>query len=310
MADNVVGVLAMAYGTPRSLDEVEAYYTHIRRGHKPSPEQLAELVARYQSIGGVSPLNEITRKQAEGLARLLNEEGDPVAYRVYTGMKHAYPFLADTVKQMAADGIEQAVGIVLAPHYSAMSVGAYITAVQKAAELHGGPDYIFVHHWHTQPEYLQALLVRLEKALGEFAAAERQEVYLLFTAHSLPERIKEMQDPYPDQLRETATILADQLGHSRWGFAWQSAGRTPEPWLGPDVLDVLKQLHAEGIERIVICPVGFVADHLEVLYDVDVECKNLAKQLGIRLVRTDMLNADEDFLRALTAVVRNHLQKG
>lgn len=310
MAENVVGVLAMAYGTPRSLDEVEAYYTHIRRGHKPSPEQLAELVARYQTIGGVSPLNEITRKQAEGLARVLNEAGDSVMYRVYTGMKHTHPFLADTVKQMAADGIERAVGIVLAPHYSAMSVGTYIATVQQEVELHGGPDFTFVDHWHTQPDYLQALLVRLEKALGEFAEAERQDVYLLFTAHSLPERIIEMQDPYPDQLRETASILADQLGHSRWGFAWQSAGRTPEPWLGPDVLDVLKQLHAEGVERVVICPVGFVADHLEVLYDVDVECQNLAKQLAIRLIRTDMLNADEDFLQALAAVVRNHLQKG
>lgn len=310
MAENVVGVLAMAYGTPRSLDEVEAYYTHIRRGHKPSPEQLAELVARYQTIGGVSPLNEITRKQAEGLARVLNEAGDSVMYRVYTGMKHTHPFLADTVKQMAANGIERAVGIVLAPHYSAMSVGTYIATVQQEVELHGGPDFTFVDHWHTQPDYLQALLVRLEKALGEFAEAERQDVYLLFTAHSLPERIIEMQDPYPDQLRETASILADQLGHSRWGFAWQSAGRTPEPWLGPDVLDVLKQLHAEGVERVVICPVGFVADHLEVLYDVDVECQNLAKQLAIRLIRTDMLNADEDFLQALAAVVRNHLQKG
>lgn len=310
MAENVVGVLAMAYGTPRSLDEVEAYYTHIRRGHKPSPEQLAELVARYQTIGGVSPLNEITRKQAEGLARVLNEAGDSVMYRVYTGMKHTHPFLADTVKQMAANGIERAVGIVLAPHCSAMSVGTYIATVQQEVELHGGPDFTFVDHWHTQPDYLQALLVRLEKALGEFAEAERQDVYLLFTAHSLPERIIEMQDPYPDQLRETASILADQLGHSRWGFAWQSAGRTPEPWLGPDVLDVLKQLHAEGVERVVICPVGFVADHLEVLYDVDVECQNLAKQLAIRLIRTDMLNADEDFLQALAAVVRNHLQKG
>lgn len=310
MADKVLGVLAMAYGTPRNLEEVEEYYTHIRRGRKPSPEQLAELVARYQRIGGVSPLNEITRKQTEELEKLLNDGDDTMIYRVYTGVKHAHPFIEDTVKQMAEDGIEEAVGIVLAPHYSAMSIGTYIAAAKKGTEQYGGPDFTFVQQWHLQPKFLQAWVVRLEKALQQFAETERDDVYLLFTAHSLPQRIVEMKDPYPDQLLETASVLADTIGHSRWGFAWQSAGRTPEPWLGPDVLDVLRELREKEVHHVVICPVGFVTDHLEVLYDVDVECQNLAKQLGIRLVRTEMLNAEDDFLRALAAVVRDHMKKG
>lgn len=310
MADKVLGVLAMAYGTPRSLEEVEEYYTHIRRGRKPSPEQLAELVARYQRIGGVSPLNEITRKQTEGLEKLLNDGDDSVVYRVYTGMKHAYPFIEDTVKQMAEDGVKEAAGIVLAPHYSAMSIGTYIAAAKKGAEQYGGPDFTFVQQWHLQAEFLQAWVARLEKALQQFAETERDDVHLLFTAHSLPQRIVEMKDPYPDQLLETASVLADTIGHSRWGFAWQSAGRTPEPWLGPDVLNVLRELREKEVHHVMICPIGFVADHLEVLYDVDVECQNLAKQLGMRLVRTEMLNAEEDFLRALAAVVHDHMKKG
>lgn len=309
MGENVVGVLAMAYGTPASQDEIEAYYTDIRRGRKPSPEQLEDLIRRYQRIGGLSPLNEITRKQTEGLERCLNQQGDDVTYRVYSGMKHAKPFIQDTVKQMADDGIEQAVGIVFAPHYSSMSIGTYIAAAQKGIEQYGEPDITFIHQWYLEPGFLRALTIRLVDAFLQFPADDRDDVYLLFTAHSLPERITEMNDPYPDQLLETAAILAEEIGHSKWGFAWQSAGRTAEKWLGPNVLEVLRQLQEQGARNVIICPVGFVADHLEVLYDVDVECKGLADQLGLRLVRTASLNADEDFLEALAEVVRNHVKK-
>lgn len=309
MGTKTVGVLAMAYGTPASLDEVEEYYTHIRRGKKPSPEQLAELVGRYRRIGGVSPLNEITRKQAEGLERLLNGSGDGVAYRVYTGMKHAKPFIGDAVKRMADDGIREAVGFVFAPHYSAMSIGTYLAEAQKGAERYGGPSFTFVKQWHMQPRFLQALAGRLQAALAHFSEGERDSARLLFTAHSLPERILATNDPYPEQLRETAAALAQAIGHPNWGFAWQSAGRTPEPWLGPDVSEVLRGLADQGTRSVVICPVGFVADHLEVLYDIDVECQALARHLGIKLVRTAMLNADEDFLQALATVVRDHTKK-
>jgi ferrochelatase len=306
MSKKTVGVLAMAYGTPSSLDEVEEYFTHIRRGRKPSPEQLAELVERYKTIGGVSPLNEITRKQTEGLEKILNAGSDEIIYRVYTGMKHSRPFIEDTVGKMASDGIREAVAFVYAPHFSAMSIGTYFAAVKRGVEEHGGPEFSFVNQWHTQPQFLQAVENRLRKAMSQFSPEERDEVRLLFTAHSLPERILEMKDPYPEQLMETAAELAERIDHSNWGFAWQSAGRTPEPWLGPDVLDVMRQLAEQKTRSVVICPVGFVADHLEVLYDIDVECQALAKQLGIRLVRTEMLNADEDFLQALAAVVRDH----
>jgi len=308
MTQRTVGVLVMAYGTPSSLDEVESYYTHIRRGRKPSPEQLAELVERYKTIGGVSPLNEITRKQTEGLERILNGSG-AVRYRVYTGMKHAKPFVADTVKQMAEDGIREAVGVVLAPHYSGMSIGTYIEAAQKAAEEHGGPTLAFVNQWYMQPQFLRTVEKRLVAALAHFSGEERPGVRLLFTAHSLPERILQTGDPYPEQLKETAAALADQIGHANWGLAWQSAGRTPEPWLGPDLLDVLRDLNEQGTRSVVICPVGFVADHLEILYDIDVECNALAKELGMKLVRTEMLNAADDFLQAVAAVVHEHTTK-
>ncbi|MFC4769637.1 ferrochelatase [Effusibacillus consociatus] len=309
MSKKAVGVLAMAYGTPSSLDEVEEYYTHIRRGRKPSEDQLAELVERYKTIGGLSPLNEITRKQTEGLERILNDNGGDMTYRVYIGMKHAKPFIEDTVKQMVKDGIQEAVGFVYAPHYSAMSIGSYISAAKKGAEQHGGPEFSFVHQWHMQPQFLQAVTERLRYAFAQFPEEERDQVRLLFTAHSLPERILEMNDPYPEQLRETAAELAKRIEHSNWGVAWQSAGRTPEPWLGPDVLDVLRDLADQGTRSVVICPVGFVADHLEVLYDIDVECQVLAKEVGLKVVRTEMLNAAEDFLQALATVVRDHTKK-
>ncbi|WP_018130660.1 ferrochelatase [Effusibacillus pohliae] len=309
MSKKTIGVLAMAYGTPASLDEAEAYYTHIRRGRKPSPEQLQELIDRYVKIGGVSPLNEITRKQTEGLERILNQTSRNLAYRVYMGMKHANPFIEDAVKQMAEDGIREAVGLVFAPHYSMMSIGAYMEAAKKGAEQFGGPSFTFVMQWHMQPQFLQAVARRLQAAMNRFPAGEREQVRLLFTAHSLPERILQMNDPYPQQLRETAAKLAEMIGHANWGFAWQSAGRTPEPWLGPDVLDVLRQLAKQGTRSVLICPVGFVADHLEILYDIDVECQALASELGMTMVRTAMLNADEDFLQALAAVVWEHTKR-
>ncbi|BCJ86887.1 ferrochelatase [Effusibacillus dendaii] len=306
---NQIGVLAMAYGTPESLEQVEAYYTHIRRGHKPTPELLNDLTERYRRIGGVSPLNEITKKQTEGLERLLNESRDGVTYRVYTGMKHNNPFIEDTVKQMADDGIQKAVGIVLAPHYSSMSVGTYISAAEKGAAEHGTPAFTFVREWHLHPLFLNGLEKRLLAALKQFSDAERENLHVLFTAHSLPERILQLNDPYPNQLTATASALAERIEQKRWSFAWQSAGRTADPWLGPDVLDVLRELKEQGVRNVIISAIGFVADHLEVLYDIDIECQGLAKELGIKLLRTAMFNADADFLQTLASVVREQAKK-
>lgn len=303
MSTPIIGLLLMAYGTPSSLDEVEAYYTHIRRGRKPTPEALEELVDRYKAIGGVSPLTDITQKTAEKLEAQLNQQEQGVRFKVYLGMKHTHPFIADTVKRMADDGIEQAIGLVLAPHYSSMSIGTYMKAAMDAAEQVGGPAFTFVHQWHLHPAFLEAVGKRVRAAMELFG--DRQPC-VIFSAHSLPEKIVEIGDPYPQQLEETARAIAEQMGIRHWVIAWQSAGRTPDPWLGPDILQVIQTLHDRGETSMVSCPVGFVSDHLEVLYDIDIECQNLAKDLGIQLVRTANLNADKDFIQTLVNVVQDH----
>ncbi|KPV42335.1 ferrochelatase [Alicyclobacillus ferrooxydans] len=297
-----IGVLVMAYGTPRSLEEVEAYYTHIRRGRAPSPELLQNLIDRYQAIGGVSPLNEITRAQAEGIEERLNKSNQG-SFKVYLGMKHNAPFIADAVADMAQDGVSHAVTLVLAPHYSTMSVANYQKAAnEKATEL-GHPDFVHVDSWHLEPKFIELLSDRVAEALKLFPS--KDAVRVLFTAHSLPERILQVGDPYPTQLRETGDAVAAALGLTNYSFGWQSAGRTEEKWLGPDVLDVLRELHEAGENDVVICPTGFVSDHLEVLYDVDIECQGLAKSLGMHLERTASLNADPRFLDLLSDVVLN-----
>lgn len=297
------GLLVMAYGTPRNLSEVEPYYTHIRRGRPPTPEQLAALCGRYAAIGGVSPLHEITLQQAQGVANILNADGKR-ACRVYLGMKHAQPFIEDAVAQMAHDGLTDAVTLVLAPHYSTMSVAVYQQNATQAAVAYHFPRLVQVDAWHLQPRLLTVLAERVQTALQQFD--NPNDVHVIFTAHSLPERILSVQDPYPTQLQETGTAVAKQLNLGRFDFAWQSAGRTPEPWLGPDILDHLQTLQADGVRNVVVCPCGFVSDHLEVLYDIDIEAQQRAKALGMRIVRTQSLNTDPRFLLALAEVVREH----
>jgi protoporphyrin/coproporphyrin ferrochelatase len=300
-------VLVMAYGTPKSLDDVEAYYTHIRRGNPPSRELLDELIGRYQAIGGVSPLGEITKAQGEGILNALNRDGGRKA-RLYFGMKHAEPFIADAVKQMVEDGIEEAVSIVLTPHYSTLSVASYQKQALETAEQLGGPTIWPVNEWHMHPRFLRLLASRVNDALNAFEHPD--DVMVIFTAHSLPERILRAGDPYVRQLHESGDAVAEALGLKNYMYAWQSAGRTTERWLGPDISDVLHGLAKDGVKDVVICPQGFVSDHLEVLYDVDIECQQLARELGIRLVRTKSLNADPLFVQALAEVVRDREQKG
>jgi ferrochelatase len=290
-------ILLMAYGTPGRPEDIAAYYTHIRGGRAPGPEQVAALAARYQAIGGSSPLLEITRAVAEGLRAAT---GVPV----YVGMKHWHPYIEAAVEQMRADGVTGGAGIVLAPHYSRMSVGAYIKTASGAAERLGGPRLRFVESWHRHPGLIAALAARVRAAVARLGAPDG---HVLFTAHSLPKRIVDWQDPYPAQLVETSTAVADAAGISRWSFAFQSASATGEPWLGPDVLDALRDLQSKHIRDVVVCPVGFVADHLEVLYDLDVEARGLAGSLGMRLVRTESLNAAPDFIAVLAAIARDVL---
>jgi ferrochelatase len=300
-----IGVLLMAYGSPETLDEVEAYYTHIRGGRKPSPKAVEALRARYLRIGGRSPLKQITCAQARRLEQTLNDDVDGVQHRVYVGMRHWRPYIREVIAQMAADGIKRAVGLALAPHYSRLSVGAYIKAAEEALREH--PIRVrFVESWHLQPLLIDAWATRVRQGLERFSLQEREQLIVVFTAHSLPERIRQWDDPYPQQLHETCETIASQVGLSRWRFAYQSASHTPEPWLGPDVIDVLKELAAQGTHAVLVCPIGFVADHLEILYDIDVECRERAEQLGLHLERTDSLNDDPQFIRALAAVVKEH----
>jgi len=300
VTENALGVLVMAYGTPKSQDEVLPYYTHIRHGHPPTLELLQQLLDRYQAIGGLSPLNEITQAQARGIEAALNQDGGrPI--KVYLGFKHTSPFISDSVHQMAADGITQVVTLVLAPHYSTMSVAAYQTAANETAA-ETGLTLWHVNDWHLQPRFLEVVAERVERALAKTPNPDTATV--LFSAHSLPERILEAGDPYPQQLRETGEAIAAKLDLNHFGFAWQSAGRTNDKWLGPDILDELRRLAAKKVNQVVVCPVGFVADHLEVLYDIDVECKHLARDLGLHLTRTDSLNADPGFLQALAEIIR------
>ncbi len=309
MSIRTIGLLVMDYGTPASLDDVEAYYTHIRRGNPPTTEKLQELKDRYAAIGGVSPLTERTRAQINGLEQVLNKQNDHIQFKAYSGKKHVYPFIADAVEQMVVDGIEEAVGIVLAPHYSTMSVGTYNKYAYEAAEKFGLKKLTLVNQWHLEPEFIDALVSRMKEALSKFPEVSSNEINVLFTAHSLPQRILQMNDPYPEQLLETSRAIADKFGITNWDFAWQSAGQTADPWLGPDILEVLPTLQEQDVRAVVISPIGFVSDHLEVLYDIDIEAQSMAKELGIHLERTESLNDDPQFLRALANVVLANLPK-
>ncbi|MBW3595305.1 MAG: ferrochelatase [Actinobacteria bacterium] len=296
------GVLVMSYGTPRGLDDVEAYYTDIRHGRPPTAEQLHALTQRYQAIGGRSPLLEITQQQARGISE---RTGMPV----YVGQKHAAPFISDAVAQMNTDGIDRAVGLVLAPHFSSMSIGDYARRADLAAEEIGWTGSIhMIESWHLEPGFIDLLAGYCKDALSSVPASAHERTTFVFTAHSLPEAILRKGDPYPEQLRETADAVARQLGLARWQIGWQSAGRTSDAWLGPDILEILGSLAADGEQGVVVCPCGFVADHLEVLYDLDIEAKQRAAELDLAFARTRSPNDDPDFLDVLAAIVTRALQ--
>jgi ferrochelatase len=288
----------MAYGTPGSPEEIEPYYTDIRRGNPPPPDLLADLVRRYDAIGGISPLAERTQAQATGLAGALEARGATVPVTI--GLKHAAPRIEAAVDELIASGVRRIVGLVLAPHYSRGSVQQYLDrARSRAAEVDAGVEVLGIESWHLEPAYLDFLAAGVRTRLAELPARTK----VLFTAHSLPQRVVAGGDPYPDQLRATAEAVAGRVGlvpWSTWAVAWQSAGRTADPWLGPDILEVLRDLAATGrAEGALVCPCGFVADHLEVLYDLDIEAEGLAAELGLAFARTPVLNDDPAVLGAL-----------
>jgi ferrochelatase len=303
-----VGVLLMAYGTPETPDQVESYFTHIRGGRVPSPESVARLRDRYELVGGRTPLLDITTELRGALERELNAAPIGPTYRVYVGMKHWRPFIGDVVPRIAADGVRELIAVALAPHYSRMSIGGYRTALGRAlAQLADPPRLRFVDSWHLEPEFIEFIAARVATALAEFPPAENAkrdaDVVTLFSAHSLPVRIREWDDPYEAQLRESCAAVAERAGVCDWRFAWQSAGHTGEPWLGPDIIDYLDTLHGEGVRRVLSVPIGFVSDHLEIMYDIDYEARRKAESLGMTLRRTRMPNADPAFVRVLASVV-------
>ncbi|MCX7967802.1 MAG: ferrochelatase, partial [Armatimonadetes bacterium] len=287
-----IGVLLMAYGGPNSLDEVEPYYTHILRGRKPSPEMLQSLIERYKAIGGKSPLNEITFAQAKLLYEYLNSSqfaGSDSQIPVYVGMKHWHPFIAETVGQMVADGITDAVGIVMSPYYSRFSIAEYIRQVEEALEKTGNSiRFKFVASWKTHPLLVQCFAGKVRQAWSQFAPEVQDKVQFVFTAHSLPSRILEQGDPYPDEIRRACEAVAQEVGVESWTLAYQSA--SGDNWLGPDILEVLELLARQGHRHVLIVPIGFLCDHLEVLYDIDIEAKRKAGELGIELRRIEMPN--------------------
>ena len=283
-------VVLMAYGSPERLADVPAYYADIRGGRPIAPEHLDDLVERYRRLGieDSSPLNAITEQTRTALER---ELGLPV----FTGMKHWTPRIDDAAEAALVAGAETIVGLVLAPHYSALSIQGYREQLERA--LDGRAELRFVDSWHDEPGFVELLAAKIRGT----------RAHVVFTAHSLPARILELGDPYQEQLLETSRLVADAAVTEEWSFSFQSESPTGEPWLGPDILDHLRALHERGVESVLVCPVGFVSDHLEIRWDLDVEAIELARELGLRLTRIEMPNDDPAFVRTLAGIVRRAL---
>jgi ferrochelatase len=280
----------MAYGSPSRPEDIPAYFEDIRGGRPVRPEAVAELVERYRRIGGSSPLNEITERQRFALEHDL---GVPV----HVGMKHWKPRIAEAVEAALAEGAERIVGLVLAPHYSGISIGGYRDRLEEAAA--GRCEVVMIESWHDHAPFVEIVADRVRGTTA----------HVVFTAHSLPARILAEGDPYKEQLLETSRLVADRAGVESWSFAFQSASPTGEPWLGPDILEELDRLHAEGIQEVLVAPVGFVSDHLEILWDIDVEAREKAAELGLELDRIESLNDAPEFARALAVLVEQVLNE-
>jgi ferrochelatase len=305
-----IGVLVMAHGTPGTPEEIEAFYTRIRRGRPPTPELLDELTGRYEAIGGTSPLTARTRSQVDGLAAAL-EAAAPGRFVVRLGTKYVEPTIEQAVTDLSAEGVDRIVAVVLTPHQSTMGSGEYFARAEAAAAATVPPlGMTVVPSWHRAEGFADLLATRTRAALDGFDPAARTRTAVFFTAHSLPLRVVAMGDTYPEQVAESGADIAARLDLGTeptvtWGTAWQSAGRTADPWIGPDLLVEMDRVAAEGATAVVVCPVGFVSDHLEVLYDLDIEAQHRADSLGIAFARTTSLNDDPTFLALLADVVRD-----
>jgi uroporphyrinogen decarboxylase/ferrochelatase len=305
---NKTGVLVMAYGGPNSLDDLPGYLADIRSGRPTTPAVLEEISNNYRLIGGKSPLLGISEAQVAAVAEKF--EGQDVTF--YLGMRHWSPWIEDVVGQMIDDGIEEAVSIVLAPHYSKLSVAKYQQKVRDGLDMHHGEiRFRHIESYHDHPLLIRALAERVDDGLSRWPEAERDHVHVVFSAHSLPERILKMGDPYDSQLRETAALVAAEAGlaDDRWSWSYQSAGRSPEPWLGPQLPEHLADLAGQGVLNVISIPVGFVCDHVEILYDIDIQGQQVARELGMRLERPPALNTDPLFIEALVDVLSESIKQ-
>lgn len=305
----VIGVLYMAYGGPESLEDLPGYLSDIRSGRTTNTAVLEEITHNYASIGGKSPILGITRAQVEEATQLLNQNGSGIQYKAYIGMRHWSPWIEETVRDMLNDGIQKAVAVVLAPHYSTMSVAKYHQKVKAGLDMfHGHIDFEFIDSYHDAPKYIQAMVNRVKEGIAQFP--EGEDVHVILSAHSLPERILKMGDPYQDQLWESARLIAQGAGLSddQWSWSYQSAGRSPEPWLGPQLEDHVVDLNAKGVKNVVSVVIGFVSDHVEILYDIDIKTQEVAQELGMKLVRPPSLNTDPLYMETLSELVQEKAQ--
>lgn len=314
-------VFLLAYGAPTSLDEVEGFVMDIRGGRPTPPELIEEIRERYALIGGRSPLLELTSDQAEALETLLNtpdedepQPDNPAQFKVYLGMRHWFPYIHDTMSELVQDGLKDVVALCMTPYFSEMTVGAYVRKFQEAqAAHHADLNVSYVKNWHTHPLYIEAITEKVRAALARFPEEARNQVQIVFTAHSLPAAVIERGDPYDQHLKETSRLIIERLEmgaaqtpplSERWQFCYQSAGAKQVVWLGPDLNDVLVSLAEAGHKHILVAPIGFLTDHVEILYDLDIECANLALEIGVDLKRTDSLNSSPLLISALADVVK------
>lgn len=301
-----IGILVMAYGGPNSVEEIPGYLADIRSGRTTPRRILDEIGNNYQQIGGKSPLLEITRRQVAAL----QAQFDPSQFIFYIGMRHWSPWIEDAIREMLDAGITCAVSLVLAPHYSKLSVAKYQAKITAGLEIYRGHiEFAHIESYHNAPGLIQALANRVDEGLGQWSEDMRSRVHVVFSAHSLPVRIVKMGDPYVDQLQETARLVVSKagLGNEQWSWSYQSAGRSPEPWLGPQLPEHLEALAGLGIQNVVSIPVGFVSDHVEILYDIDIQAQQTANRLGIRLERPPALNVDPLFIATLAHLIRQKI---
>ncbi len=304
--DKHPAVLLMAYGSPNSLDEVGEYLRQVRGGRLPTPEEVERLRERYRQVGGQTPLLKITLAQAKALEEKLRSER--FDSRVYVGMKHWHPFIEDVVEKIPSDGAPSIIGLALAPHYSRLSIEGYADAVKRGSAKTARPvPFTMIESWHDQQSLIAALSRRVLEGLEKFD--EPSKAVVLFTAHSLPKKFVQGGDPYWSQLEETSQLVASKSGIRSWDFAFQSAGHPIDSWLGPNIKEKIAELSGKGFRELLVCPVGFVSDHLEILYDLDIEAKGYASSLGARLERTVSLNDDPEFINAIASRLRPLLSR-